>query len=119
MSVVQSDDSYVTGKVMNIQYNVTNIGAGEPYENYWQDVIVSTYNNNYKQGWLYLNHAHDIAPLHCGACILTTSCWSTWSNQSAAQLLVRSLSLVLGMLVQEARITIYYLRDGDSDSTLL
>lgn len=41
VSVIQSDDSYVTGRVMNIQYNVTNIGGGEPYERYWQDIIVS------------------------------------------------------------------------------
>lgn len=41
MSEIQSADSYVTGRVMNIQYNVSNIGAGEPYENYWQDIVVS------------------------------------------------------------------------------
>ena len=41
VSEIQSADSYVTGRVMNIRYNVSNIGAGEPYESYWQDIVVS------------------------------------------------------------------------------
>ena len=42
VSSIQSDDAYVTGRVMTIRYNVSNIGAGEPYESYWQDIAVST-----------------------------------------------------------------------------
>ena len=38
---IQSEDAYVTGRVMTIRYNVSNIGAGEPYENYWRDITVS------------------------------------------------------------------------------
>ena len=41
VSSIQSDDVYVTGRVMTVRYNVTNIGAGEPYETYWQDIAVS------------------------------------------------------------------------------
>ena len=41
VSSIQSDDAYVTGRVMTIRYNVSNIGAGEPYESYWQDIAVS------------------------------------------------------------------------------
>ena len=38
---IQSEDAFVTGGVMTVRYNVSNIGAGEPYENYWRDIAVS------------------------------------------------------------------------------
>ena len=42
VSSIQSSNAFVTGRTMAIQYNVSNIGAGEPYESYWQDIAVST-----------------------------------------------------------------------------
>ena len=50
VSSIQADDVFVTGRTMTIQYNVSNVGAGEPFENYWQDIVVSiiegvTFNN--------------------------------------------------------------------------
>ena len=33
----------MTGRLMTVRYNVSNVGAGEPYESYWQDIAVSRF----------------------------------------------------------------------------
>ena len=38
---VQASDSYITGDTMTVVYNISNAGAGETDESYWQDQVVS------------------------------------------------------------------------------
>ena len=38
---ISTADTLVTGEEMVVQYTVTNIGAGAPFEPYWRDQIVS------------------------------------------------------------------------------
>ena len=41
VSSLVAEDNYVTGDVMTILYNISNVGAGESVESYWQDRVVS------------------------------------------------------------------------------
>ena len=38
---VVADDSYVTGDTLSVVYNISNAGAGETVESFWQDQVVS------------------------------------------------------------------------------
>ena len=38
---VMASDNYITGDTMTVVYNISNAGAGETDERYWQDQVVS------------------------------------------------------------------------------
>lgn len=38
---VMANDNYITGDTMTVVYNISNVGAGETDESYWQDQVVS------------------------------------------------------------------------------
>ena len=38
---IEAQATYTTGNVMTISYTVRNLGPGEPFERFWQDVVVS------------------------------------------------------------------------------
>ena len=38
---VMANDNYITGDTMTVLYNISNVGAGETDESYWQDQVVS------------------------------------------------------------------------------
>lgn len=43
VSQVVANDEYVTGDTMVVQYTISNVGAGNPFESYWRDRLVSFY----------------------------------------------------------------------------
>ena len=38
---VMAGDIYITGETMRVDYIISNVGAGETDESYWQDQVVS------------------------------------------------------------------------------
>lgn len=44
VSYLNASDEYATGDTMRVQFNVSNVGAGAPFETYWQDILVSLLN---------------------------------------------------------------------------
>ena len=41
VSSILSPNVLITGRIATIEFNVSNIGAGPPSENYWIDHVVS------------------------------------------------------------------------------
>ena len=41
---VTTEDSFVTGDVLSVVYNISNAGAGETVERFWRDRVVSNHN---------------------------------------------------------------------------
>ena len=44
VSYLNVSDEYATGDTMRVQFKVSNVGAGAPFETYWQDILVSLLN---------------------------------------------------------------------------
>ena len=40
VSSLEADDVYRTGSTMIIRFEVSNAGAGEPFESFWRDQLV-------------------------------------------------------------------------------
>lgn len=41
VSSLEAEDAYTTGSTLRVLFTVRNIGAGEPFERYWNDELVS------------------------------------------------------------------------------
>ena len=41
VSSLEAEDTYTTGSTLRVLFTVRNNGAGEPFERYWNDELVS------------------------------------------------------------------------------